>query len=157
MPDDWLAIAEHGLIGDLRTCALVATDGTIDWFCAPRFDSAERVRRDPRPGPRRQLAAGTPHGEVSRTQQFYFPDTAVLITRFLTPDGVAEVHDFMPVARRRTSRITANAWYAGSAVFAAPSGCGCASTRDPTTPGSAARPSAPATAYSSPATASVSD
>ena len=32
-------IADHGLIGDLRTCALVGTDGTIDWFCAPRFDS----------------------------------------------------------------------------------------------------------------------
>lgn len=39
MPDDWPAIADHGLIGDLRTCALVGTDGTIDWFCAPRFDS----------------------------------------------------------------------------------------------------------------------
>ena len=33
------AIADHGLIGDLQTTALVATDGTIDWFCAPRFDS----------------------------------------------------------------------------------------------------------------------
>jgi hypothetical protein len=33
-----LDIADHGLIDDLRTCALVGTDGTIDWFCAPRFD-----------------------------------------------------------------------------------------------------------------------
>jgi len=32
-------IADHGLIGNLQTAALVATDGTIDWFCAPRFDS----------------------------------------------------------------------------------------------------------------------
>ena len=32
-------ISEHGLIGDLQTAALVATDGTIDWFCCPRFDS----------------------------------------------------------------------------------------------------------------------
>jgi GH15 family glucan-1,4-alpha-glucosidase len=32
-------IADHGLIGDLQTSALVSTDGSIDWFCAPRFDS----------------------------------------------------------------------------------------------------------------------
>jgi GH15 family glucan-1,4-alpha-glucosidase len=96
MHDDWPAIADHGLIGDLRTCALVGTDGTIDWFCAPRFDSPSvfgGILDNDRGGCWR-LA---PIGEVSRTQQFYFPDTAVLITRFLTPDGVAEVHDFMPV------------------------------------------------------------
>jgi GH15 family glucan-1,4-alpha-glucosidase len=34
-----LPIAEHGLIGDLHTVALVGTDGTIDWYCCPRFDS----------------------------------------------------------------------------------------------------------------------
>jgi GH15 family glucan-1,4-alpha-glucosidase len=32
-------IAEHGLIGDLQTAALVTTDGSVDWFCCPRFDS----------------------------------------------------------------------------------------------------------------------
>ena len=96
MPDDWPAIADHGLIGDLRTCALVATDGTVDWFCAPRFDSPSVFGAilDNERGGKWTLS---PTGEVSRTQQFYFPDTAVLITRFLTPDGVAEVHDFMPV------------------------------------------------------------
>ena len=35
----YLPIAEHGLIGDLHTSALVGTDGTIDWYCCPRFDS----------------------------------------------------------------------------------------------------------------------
>ena len=36
---DYPLIADHGLIGDLHTAALVATDGTLDWFCSPRFDS----------------------------------------------------------------------------------------------------------------------
>lgn len=96
MPDGWPAIADHGLIGDLRSCALVGTDGTIDWFCAPRFDSPSvfgAILDKDRGGSWRL----EPVCEVSRTQQFYFPDTAVLITRFLTDDGVAEVHDFMPV------------------------------------------------------------
>jgi GH15 family glucan-1,4-alpha-glucosidase len=35
----YLPIAEHGLIGDLHSAALVGTDGTIDWYCCPRFDS----------------------------------------------------------------------------------------------------------------------
>ena len=96
MPDAWPAIADHGLIGDLRTCALVGTDGTIDWFCAPRFDSpsvfGSILDRDL--GGCWSLA---PVGEITRTQQFYFPNSAVLITRFLTPGGVIEVHDFMPI------------------------------------------------------------
>jgi GH15 family glucan-1,4-alpha-glucosidase len=94
---DWTAIADHGLIGDLRTCALVSTTGTVNWFCAPRFDSPSifGALLDPVEGGCWVLA---PDAEVSRTQQFYFPDSAVLITRFLTPDGVVEVHDFMPVA-----------------------------------------------------------
>lgn len=93
---DPLAIADHGLIGDLRTCALVGTDGTIDWFCAPRFDSASVFGSilDQDNGGSWRL---TPNTDVTRTQQFYYPDTAVLITRFLTEDGVVEVHDFMPV------------------------------------------------------------
>ncbi|CDQ43414.1 glycoside hydrolase family 15 protein [Mycolicibacterium neoaurum] len=91
-----LAISQHGLIGDLRTCALVGADGTIDWFCAPRFDSASVFAAilDQDKGGSWQL---TPCADVTRTQQFYYPDTAVLITRFLTEDGVVEVHDFMPV------------------------------------------------------------
>ncbi|MGU3502580.1 glycoside hydrolase family 15 protein [Mycobacterium sp. C31M] len=96
MTEQPLAIAEHGLIGDLRTCALVGTDGTIDWFCAPRFDSPSvfgAILDDHQGGSWRL----TPCTDVTRTQQFYYPDTAVLITRFLTEDGVVEVHDFMPV------------------------------------------------------------
>jgi GH15 family glucan-1,4-alpha-glucosidase len=99
MPDDgheWPGIAEHGLIGDLRTAALVGTDGTIDWFCAPRFDSPSVFASilDRENGGFWKIA---PAGDPARTQQFYFPDSAVLATRFLTDSGVVEVHDFMPV------------------------------------------------------------
>ena len=89
-------IGEHGLIGDLQTAALVATDGTIDWWCCPRFDSPS------------VFASLLDHGlggyfrispdlndYVSR--QIYFPDTAILIRQFMTPYGVGEVADFMPV------------------------------------------------------------
>lgn len=91
----YLPIGEHGLIGNLRTVALVGTDGTIDWCCVPRFDApsifASILDRDK--GGFFSLRTEVP----SNTKQFYFPDTNVLITRFLSDDGVAEVQDFMPV------------------------------------------------------------
>lgn len=92
----WTPIEGHGLIGDMRSCALVDTEGTIDWFCAPRFDSPSVFGSilDPEQGGQWRLAPaeGTP-----TTQQYYFPDSNILVTRFLTDEGVAEVHDFMPV------------------------------------------------------------
>ncbi|SNT65822.1 pentatricopeptide repeat domain-containing protein (PPR motif) [Asanoa hainanensis] len=91
----YLPIGEHGLIGNLRTVALVGTDGTIDWCCVPRFDApsifASILDRDK--GGCFILRAEVP----STTKQFYFPDTNVLITRFLSDDGVAEIQDFMPI------------------------------------------------------------
>jgi GH15 family glucan-1,4-alpha-glucosidase len=94
----YLPIAEHGLIGDLHTVALVGTDGTIDWYCCPRFDSpsvfAALLDAD-----RGGLFRIAPDGDEWTAKQLYLPDTAVLITRFLTPAGVGEVHDFMPPAR----------------------------------------------------------
>jgi GH15 family glucan-1,4-alpha-glucosidase len=93
--DRYPPIADHGLIGDLQTAALVASDGTVDWYCCPRFDSpsvfASLLDRDR--GGRFRIAA---EGEHVSTQ-LYFPDTAILITRFLTPAGVGEVIDLMPV------------------------------------------------------------
>jgi GH15 family glucan-1,4-alpha-glucosidase len=93
--DAYPPIADHGLIGDLQTCALVDTNGTIDFFCAPRFDSPTVFASllDAEKGGSFRLAA-TPE---CPTKQMYFPDTAVLITRFVSPDGVGEVADFMPV------------------------------------------------------------
>ena len=91
------SIADHGLIGDLQTAALVATDGTVDWFCVPRFDSPSVFASllDQDRGGRFRIS---PDGGGHVTKQLYFPDTAVLITRFMTPDGVGEVVDFMPVS-----------------------------------------------------------
>ncbi|POX49283.1 glycoside hydrolase family 15 protein [Streptomyces sp. Ru72] len=91
----YLPIADHGLIGDMRTVALVGSNGTIDWYCCPSFDcpSVFGAILDAERGGCFELAATVP----GRTKQFYFPDTNVLITRFFTEDGVGEVQDFMPV------------------------------------------------------------
>ncbi|MEV7690864.1 glycoside hydrolase family 15 protein [Streptomyces bungoensis] len=91
----YLPIADHGLIGDLRSVALVGTNGTIDWYCSPSFDSPSVFAAvlDAERGGCFELAAAV----AARTKQFYFPDTNVLITRFFTEDGVGEVQDFMPV------------------------------------------------------------
>ena len=100
-------IADHGLIGDLQTAALVTTDGTVDWFCCPRFDSPSVFASllDPDRGGRFRIA---PVAEDCVTRQLYFPDSACLITRFMTPDGVGAVVDFMPVleSSRATARHT---------------------------------------------------
>ena len=90
-------IADHGLIGNLQTAALVATDGTIDWFCAPRFDSPSIFGSllDHDQGGHLQTR---PTVDTFTRQQLYYPDTAILVTRFLTESGVGEVVDFMPIA-----------------------------------------------------------
>src|SRR5215472_15178919 len=90
-------ISDHGLIGDLQTAALVATDGTLDWFCCPRFDSPS-VFASLLDADRGGFFRIRPDRDDYVSRQLYLPDTAILVTRFMTPDGVGEVHDFMPVA-----------------------------------------------------------
>jgi GH15 family glucan-1,4-alpha-glucosidase len=91
----YLPIADHGVIGDLRSAALVGVDGTIDWYCPRQFDapSVFGAILDRRLGGYYRIAAV----EEYTTRQLYFPDTNVLITRYLSPHGVGEVHDFMPL------------------------------------------------------------
>ena len=95
-PAGYLPIAEHGIVGDLHTAALVGSDGTIDWFCPDRFDgpSVFGALLDRSGGGFYRIAPVDP---LAATKQLYLPDTNVLITRFLSPEGVGEVQDFMPV------------------------------------------------------------
>ncbi len=91
----YLPISEHGLIGDLRTAALVGSDGRIDWFCCPRFDSPSVFGAilDSQKGGHWSI-----HPIVeAESKQFYLPDSNVLITRFSSDEGVVEVRDFMVV------------------------------------------------------------
>jgi pentatricopeptide repeat protein len=94
--DRYPNISDHGLIGDLQTAALVTSDGTVDFFCCPRFDSPSVFASllDADKGGFFKIA---PDRDDYVTKQLYFPDSAMLITRFMTPDGVGEVQDFMPV------------------------------------------------------------
>ena len=96
----YLPIAEHGLIGDLHTVALVGTDGTIDWYCCPRFDSPS-VFAAILDADRGGLFRISPDCDGWSSKQLYLPDTNILITRFLMPGGVGEVQDFMPPRDRR--------------------------------------------------------
>ncbi len=90
-------IADHGLVGDLQTAALVAADGTIDWWCTPRFDSPSVFASllDSDRGGHCRLAADVSEADGAVVRQLYLTDTAVLVTRFMAPSGVGEVVDFM--------------------------------------------------------------
>src|SRR5215472_1086905 len=103
MVERYPEISDHGLIGDLQTAALVSTDGSVDWFCCPRFDSPSVFASllDAANGGFCRVA---PDRDDYVTKQLYLPDSAILITRFMTPDGVGEVHDFMPVIKGPATR-----------------------------------------------------
>ncbi|HKZ26646.1 MAG TPA: trehalase-like domain-containing protein, partial [Rubrobacteraceae bacterium] len=91
----YLPIEDHGIVGDLHTAALIGTDGTVDWLCLPAFDSPSIFASilDDEKGGHFKLQPE----RYDRSQQLYLPDTNVLLTRFLSPEGVAEILDFMPV------------------------------------------------------------
>ena len=92
----YLPIEDYGVIGDLRTAALVGKNGSVDWLCWPHFDSPSvfAALLDASKGGRFEVA---PTGDGVSHKQLYWPETNVLITRFLSPLGVAEVVDFMPL------------------------------------------------------------
>jgi GH15 family glucan-1,4-alpha-glucosidase len=102
-------IENYGIIGDLHSVALVGMDGSIDWLCLPHFDSPSVFAAilDDEKGGRFKIA---PVSGGGTRKQLYWPDTNILVTRFFTSDGVAEVTDYMPVGasangHRRTQVI----------------------------------------------------
>ncbi len=93
-----LRIEDYALIGDCETAALVGLDGSIDWLCAPRFDSGAcfaSLLGTPENG--RWLIA--PVAEIRRTSRRYRPATLVLETEFQTDEGTVTIVDFMPPRR----------------------------------------------------------
>lgn len=96
-------IEDYGLIGNMHTAALVGKYGSIDWLCLPHFDSPSLFGAilDDRKGGFFKIAPVATDGAV---KQMYWPDTNVLITRFLLSDGVVEVVDYMPVGLRKGDR-----------------------------------------------------
>src|SRR5438309_5861959 len=93
---DFQPIESYGVIGNLRSIALVSLKGSIDFFCFPQFDSPSifAALLDPDKGGYFRIA---PDLQDVRTKQLYLPDSNILLTRFLSDHGIAEVADFMPV------------------------------------------------------------
>lgn len=91
-------ISSYGVIGDMHSIALVGSDGSIDWLCLPRFDSPSvfaRLLDDQKGGFFRIRPVWD-----GKQKQMYLTDTNVLVTRFLSSEGMAEVIDFMPVGQK---------------------------------------------------------
>jgi GH15 family glucan-1,4-alpha-glucosidase len=91
----------------METAALIGLDGAVEWLCLPRFDSPSVFGSilDQQKGGSFTI---TPCGGKARYQQLYSPDTNILVTRFLTPEGVVELTDFMPV--KVNSRRQRSSW-----------------------------------------------
>lgn len=94
------AIEDYGVVGNLRTVALVGKNGSIDWFCFPRFDSPSvfAALLDARSGGHFRIRPCLPD---LREKQLYWPDTNVLATRFLSAEGVCEITDYMPISESK--------------------------------------------------------
>src|SRR6218665_2318912 len=101
------AIEDHGVIGDLHTVALVATNGMIDWLCFPHFDSPSifAALLEPQKGGHFWVRPEFQEGQKQAVhKQFYWPETNVLVTRFYSSAGVGELVDFMPLGTKETVR-----------------------------------------------------
>ncbi|KAJ8507250.1 hypothetical protein ONZ45_g10353 [Pleurotus djamor] len=91
---DYIAIADHGLIGNLRTAAMVSIDGSVESYCVPNFDSPSIFARilDKDKGGHFSITPTVPF----TTKQNYLPSSNILQTKFLNDGGVVSVTDFLP-------------------------------------------------------------
>src|SRR5213080_4521130 len=89
-------IENYGVIGNMRSIALVGVNGSIDFLCYPTFDSPTvfAALLDDERGGCFQIQ---PQLKEKRVRQLYLPDTNILLTRFLAEEGVAELTDYMPI------------------------------------------------------------
>lgn len=102
LPVTYQPIEDYAVIGDLYTVALVGKNGSIDWCCLPDFDapSVFGALLDARHGGFFRLAPSDMMDMQYR--QLYVPETNILVTRFLSREGIAELTDFMPIRQRGT-------------------------------------------------------
>ena len=96
-------IENYGIIGNMYTTALVGRNGSIDWFCFPNHDSPSVFASllDEHKGGHFKITSLV---EDATLKQFYWPETNVLVTRFLASCGVGDIIDFMPVEKATQER-----------------------------------------------------
>jgi len=97
----YLPIENYGVIGNMRTVALVGMNGSIDWFCHPDVDSPSLFGAllDDQKGGRFRIA---PVDETVQCKQSYWASTNILVSRFFNEEGVVELQDFMPLRKGAT-------------------------------------------------------
>lgn len=91
---DYIPIADHAIIGNLRTAALISLDGSVESYCIPNFDSPSVFARilDKYKGGHFSITPTVPFA----TKQNYLPNSNILQTKFLNDEGVVNVTDFLP-------------------------------------------------------------
>lgn len=105
----YMPIEDYGLIGNMRTCAMVATDGGLDYMCWPHFDSPSvfcRILDKDKGG---HFSISPTSDDLTTTKQHYLPSSNILQTRYLKDDGVMNLVDFFPRPNNRTFDATYHA------------------------------------------------
>ena len=110
------SIEDYALLSDCRTAALVSLDGSIDWLCLPRFDAPSifgALLGDPTHG----CWTLRPSDPSATARRWYLPDTFILVTRWETAGGIAEVQEFMPMTDDRTDVVRRVIGIEGTVAF----------------------------------------